>query len=245
MQITTTGYGDNVSASNLGRFVCVFVMLLGTILVSMMTAACTEFLELTPHQVLVTKYPLNSRRTKRIFLAMVPLLQFVFRVKKGWRKNDWTLRTQLRTTFWKAVYESRAETEEEGQLNRTKNPQAQTAGSDRHLPAHLPPSVVAVPKTHATSASVAQETQEEGKETGLADDMTDNIAHPHDLATEILSLKHVMTMEVMLLREDIAKCTLEIQQVNECVAQILIMTAEMQTVRQRSTGYGAAPPCCP
>jgi voltage-gated potassium channel Kch len=35
MQMTTTGYGDNVPASNLGRFVCVFVMLLGTILVSM------------------------------------------------------------------------------------------------------------------------------------------------------------------------------------------------------------------
>ena len=83
MQMTTTGYGDNVPASNLGRFVCVFVMLLGTILVSMMTAACTVFLESTPHQVLVTKYSLNSRRTKRIFLAMVPLLQFVFRVTAG------------------------------------------------------------------------------------------------------------------------------------------------------------------
>jgi hypothetical protein len=82
------GLGDNVPASNLGRFVCVFVMLLGTVLVSMMTAACTEFLELTAHQLLVTKYFLNSRRTKRIFLAMVPLLQYVFRVKKGWRKND-------------------------------------------------------------------------------------------------------------------------------------------------------------
>jgi hypothetical protein len=35
------------------------------------------------------------------------------------------------------------------------------------------------------------------------------------------------------LKEDIAKCILELQQIHECVAQILIMTAEMQTVRQR------------
>ena len=114
--------------------------------VSMMTAACTEFLELTPHQVLVTKYSLHSRRTKRIFLAMVPLLQYVFRIKKGWRKDDWTLRTQLRTTFWKEVYESRREEEEEGELNRAKNPQAQTAG--------LPPSFVSGKKKETVMKNI-------------------------------------------------------------------------------------------
>ena len=78
-----------------------------------------------------------------------------------------------------------------------------------------------------------KKTQEEGTEAGLTEDMTDNIAHPHDLATEILSLKHVMTMAVMPLKEDIAKCTLELQRVHEYVTQKLNMTAEMQTVRQR------------
>jgi hypothetical protein len=39
--MTTTGYGDNVPATMFGRFVCVVVMVFGTILVSMMTAAFT------------------------------------------------------------------------------------------------------------------------------------------------------------------------------------------------------------
>jgi hypothetical protein len=124
MQMTTTGYGDSVPATMLGRFVCVIVMVFGTILVSMMTAACTEFLELNPHQALATKYSLNSRRTKRVTTAMVPLLQYLFRVKKGWSKEDWTLRSKLRTTFWKAVYAYRAEAEEEEEIFSGGYPQA-------------------------------------------------------------------------------------------------------------------------
>ncbi len=79
MQMTTTGYGDNVSFTMFARFACVVVMLLGTILVSVMTAACTEFL--TPHQVLVTKHSLHSRQTKRVILVIVPPLQHIFRTE--------------------------------------------------------------------------------------------------------------------------------------------------------------------
>ena len=39
--MTTVGYGDNVPATHFGRFVCVFTMALGTIIVSLMTAAAT------------------------------------------------------------------------------------------------------------------------------------------------------------------------------------------------------------
>jgi hypothetical protein len=56
--------------------VCVSVMILGTILVSLMTAACTAFLEPNKSEVMVTKYSLESRRRKMITIEMVRFLQY-------------------------------------------------------------------------------------------------------------------------------------------------------------------------
>jgi hypothetical protein len=58
-------------------------MILGTILVSLMTAACTAFLEPNKSEVMVTKYSLESRRRKMVTIEMVRFLQYEVRGVRG------------------------------------------------------------------------------------------------------------------------------------------------------------------
>jgi hypothetical protein len=112
--MTTVGYGDNVPATALGRAVCVMVMVLGTILVALMTAACTEFLNTnTKADVLVTKSNKDLRRKMKLIVATAQLLQYQVRVKLKWQKEDWKLHNQIRINFVKALQVFRVEEEED------------------------------------------------------------------------------------------------------------------------------------
>ena len=103
--MTTVGYGDSVPYTHFGRMVLVMVMISGTILVSMMTAAATGFLNFTKEETLLTNHSEWEEKRTRVTKAMVCYLQYVWRVDRGHRQEDWMKRNELRREFWKALHQ--------------------------------------------------------------------------------------------------------------------------------------------
>ena len=101
--LTTTGYGDNVPATHFGRFICVVVMFLGTVLISLLTATTTKNLELNHHEAIVCGHSDNTHRRHRVTVACCRYLQYIFRIARGSINEKWTLRSDLRRDFWKAL----------------------------------------------------------------------------------------------------------------------------------------------
>lgn len=67
---TTVGYGDSTPETHFGRLILCFVMIFGTILMSMMTAVATGFIELNGSQALIQKHSDQSRRRMRVTRAV-------------------------------------------------------------------------------------------------------------------------------------------------------------------------------
>jgi hypothetical protein len=111
--ITTVGYGDNVPSTHFGRFVCVVAMMLGTIIVSMMTAAATGFLHLTRSQKVISHTSDTAIGRRRVTMEIARYLQFVFRVNHGYIKEDWRHQNELRRGFWRALHAFRATEKQE------------------------------------------------------------------------------------------------------------------------------------
>ena len=63
---STVGYGDNVPVTHVGRFVCVAVMAVGAVLVAMMTAAATEFLNFSAHEETLCRHADAARRRRQL-----------------------------------------------------------------------------------------------------------------------------------------------------------------------------------
>jgi hypothetical protein len=101
--LTTTGYGDNVPATHFGRLICVCVMFLGTVLISLLTATTTKNLELNHHEAIICGHSDNTHRRHRVTVACCRYLQYIFRIARGSINEKWTLRSDLRRDFWKAL----------------------------------------------------------------------------------------------------------------------------------------------
>jgi hypothetical protein len=102
--MTTTGYGDNVPATHFGRFICVCLMVAGTLLVSMLTATATKNLELNHNEAIVVVHSENSNRRYRVTVACCRYLQYLVRIGRGTIKEDWFLRGDLRRAVWKSLH---------------------------------------------------------------------------------------------------------------------------------------------
>lgn len=103
--MTTVGYGDNVPGTHFGRFVCVLVMAFGTVIVSMMTASATEFLNLTEKEEKLFKESQIMTSKRRVTISCTRFMQYLFRTSHGYLQENWQLRARLRHDFWLALHE--------------------------------------------------------------------------------------------------------------------------------------------
>ncbi len=98
--MSTVGYGDNVPATHLGRFTCVTVMLMGTVLVSLMTAAATAFLDFSMHEDTLFEHAKQARQKKELAATCALYMQYCWRVHKGYEVENFERRNQMRREFW-------------------------------------------------------------------------------------------------------------------------------------------------
>jgi NhaP-type Na+/H+ or K+/H+ antiporter len=93
---STVGYGDNVPSTHLGRLISVVVIIMGTIIISMMTAAATEWLILNQQETLLFEHAKSARSNRRVTESVTAYLQYVWRRGKGKIKEDLVKRNTLR-----------------------------------------------------------------------------------------------------------------------------------------------------
>jgi len=101
--MSTVGYGDNVPATHLGRFTCVAVMLMGTVLVSLMTAAATAFLDFSMHEDTLFEHAQQARQKKELTETCATYMQYCWRVHKGYEVENFKRRNQMRREFWHQI----------------------------------------------------------------------------------------------------------------------------------------------
>eukprot|EP00277_Geminigera_cryophila_P008636 CAMPEP_0179406256 /NCGR_PEP_ID=MMETSP0799-20121207/780_1 /TAXON_ID=46947 /ORGANISM="Geminigera cryophila, Strain CCMP2564" /LENGTH=213 /DNA_ID=CAMNT_0021177273 /DNA_START=511 /DNA_END=1149 /DNA_ORIENTATION=+ len=115
--MTTVGYGDSVPQTHFGRFVCVWVMIGGAILLSLMTASATGFLILDKREQLICNHSEWSNRRQNVTCAVVKYLQYIWRINKAQIQENWVLRNELRRDFWKSLLSYRSAEHDWAEMN--------------------------------------------------------------------------------------------------------------------------------
>ena len=82
--------------AHLGRLISVVVIIMGTIIISMMTAAATEWLILNQQETLLFEHAKSARSNRRVTESVTAYLQYVWRRGKGKIKEVLVKRNTLR-----------------------------------------------------------------------------------------------------------------------------------------------------
>jgi len=75
----TTGYGESVPVTHIGRFACIVVMLFMPIIIALMTASTTKALNLSPDEALLMQGIDKNRKRVRVLTAAASLVQHWWR----------------------------------------------------------------------------------------------------------------------------------------------------------------------